>query len=97
MKIKFEDLGKLESQPVPLKEKPMRNGDHCVIRYITLRNDVLNISVTKEEAESIEFSKDFRYMQLPDFLVWKKGSKGPYLAHVDNSVETSTTSTTIDW
>lgn len=96
MKIKFEDLASIENQPIPLAEKPKRNGDHAIISYITLRNDTLNISVTSKEIEEIEFSQDYKYMQLPSFLTWKKGSKGPYLTHVTTPA-TANAPTTIQW
>lgn len=96
MKIKFENLTSVDSQPIPLTSAPRRNGDHAVISYLNMRKQELNISVTKEELESIDFSQDGKYMKLPDFLQWIKGSKGPYLTHVSTS-NTTTTSTDIKW
>lgn len=95
MRIKFNELSNIESQPVPLAGKPERNNDHAVIKYVNMRNQTLNVSVTAEEIEKIDFSQDFRYMKLPDFLMWVKGSKGPYLTHKETGAATDNTQ--IQW
>lgn len=81
MFLKFDELSSIESMPIPITKKPERNGDHANVFYKNMRNQDLVVSVTPEELEKIEFSQDLKYMKLPDFLVWVKSSKGPYLAH----------------
>ena len=90
MKIKFEELEASQKKQniIPICGKPVKSADgtNAVIKYMTYRNDELNVTVTPEEVGTIEFSKDWKFMKQPDFLEWTKGPKGPYLRHTQSNV-----------